>query len=359
MKVKLIMVISIFLLVGIMTGCGKRIKNEKELARDLSENSDFYMVEESEISKLTVIKRLTDEANKTDTVYVSVDVEHEAASKTCAYIMNYKCYNEGWMLDSITPYDGEEVVWKTTPKALPTNKEIEEALISYSKAKIDSDSEEIEGVSQLYFCEEREVGYTINIYPGTSTSDLSYGCIVETQSALYGDDVVTEMLWFYFDEYTYEWEISSSEIVDSYCSSETLDAGIVFISMNESEKQYQKVGQEALNAIFVDSNYSKLKQLWHPKMKQYLEQFDGVKVPEDCQVFIIPAEIVVEKVVGNDKYDEEEIKAFKKMFGENVKEGANCSYVLKAIYEDEVEYLEISLILVKEEGKIYIAQIDI
>lgn len=354
MKVKLIMVISIFLLVGIMTGCGKRIKNEKELARDLSENSDFYMVEGSEISDLTVIKRLTDETNKTDKVYVSVNVEHEAASKTCAYIMNYTCYNEGWMLDSIEAYYGEEAVWEITPKALPTNEEIEASLISYSKAQIDADDGEIEGVSQLYFCKEEEIPYTIKIYPGDSTSDLSYSCIAETMVGLYGDgdDVAIELLWFYFDEYTYEWKISSSEIVNSYRSSETPDKGMVFVSMDESEKQYQEVTNEVLNAMFVDSNYSKIKQLWHPTVGQeYLESIKEFAVSEEFQVLsITPFNIEVHK------FDSQEAMVG---FGVSAEEGAACTYILECMYEDEVEYEAFTVIMLKQDGKIYVADADL
>lgn len=110
---KKILVTMVMLVMAIsLVGCGKSVKAEKELLEDLVANSEFHMVEDSTASSLTVIKRLTDQENRKDTVYAEISIEHENASATQAYIMHYTCYNDGWRLDSIEQYYGEEVEWK-------------------------------------------------------------------------------------------------------------------------------------------------------------------------------------------------------------------------------------------------------
>ena len=87
MKRKMLIFITAILIAVLFAGCGNKVKNEEDLLVDLVADSSFYMVEGSEVTELSIIKRLTDEENKTDKVYVSINIDHEAATATQAYIM--------------------------------------------------------------------------------------------------------------------------------------------------------------------------------------------------------------------------------------------------------------------------------
>ena len=165
----------------LLCGCGQKCKNEEELLQDLTNSSSFYYVEGSEATGLNIIKRLTEKESKKDTVYVEINLEHEAASETRAYIMYYTNYNDGWELDGVEEYRGDDAVWKVTPKVVPSTETIMQQLIQYSNAKIDASySEQFvnENLTDLYFFEEGK--YSTHINPGELISDLEYACLART-----------------------------------------------------------------------------------------------------------------------------------------------------------------------------------
>ena len=139
---KIRMILTMLLLMISLVGCVKSVKAEKELLEDLVSSSEFNMVEGGNASELSIIKRLTDQENREDTVYVKINIEHENATATEAYIMHYTCYNDGWRLDSIENYYGDEVEWKIVPNRIPTNEEIMEELIANSNRQIELRYEE-------------------------------------------------------------------------------------------------------------------------------------------------------------------------------------------------------------------------
>lgn len=198
-----------------LVGCGKSVKAEKELLEDLVSSSEFHMVEGGNASDLTVIKRLTDQEKRVDTVYVEINIEHKNATAKQAYIMHYTCYNDGWRLDSIEEYYGDEVEWKIVPNRIPTNEEIMEKLIAHSNGQIELRYKEgyvEEPFSYTYFFEEGK--YSSEIYSGDMISDTEYTCIVETTRIFeYMEVCQTQLLRFLFDEYNYEWYLLSDEII--------------------------------------------------------------------------------------------------------------------------------------------------
>lgn len=128
--------ITILLTFVLCTGCSNsvKIKNEEELLEDLLTNSIFYMSEDGEVSELSIIKRLTDQDDKTDTVYVSIEIEHEVYLEIRAYIMYYTCYNEGWLLEGIEEYNGNEIEWKNVfknPPQIMTDEELSDIFIEH------------------------------------------------------------------------------------------------------------------------------------------------------------------------------------------------------------------------------------
>lgn len=190
--------------------------SENELLEDLVGNSKFYKVEGSEITELSVIKRLTDEGNRKDTVYVTIKIDHEAASATQAYIMYYTRYNEGWLLDSIEAYYGDEAKWEVMPKRVPTNEQIMEALIARSNEQIKASYEGSFGSKELkdtYFFEEGK--YCSEIYTGELVTEYQYNCIVKTTRVFnYVEVQETQILKFVFGSSSYSWSLCDDEIIE-------------------------------------------------------------------------------------------------------------------------------------------------
>lgn len=240
MKRKIVMIIMVMIITALCVGCGNGVKTEKELLIDLTAASSFYMAEGSEVSELSIIKRLTDQDNKTDKVYVSITIDHEAATATQAYIMNYTCYNEGWLLDNIEGYYGDEIEWRTVPKAPPTNEIIMEELIARSNYQIDTSYQDqftSKELKHIYFFEEGK--YSTEIYSGDMLlEELVYTCIVKTDRAFENMNVSeTQLLRFMFDEYTFEWYLYDDEIIwihgDSYID------GLWYVPTNGANIQFE------------------------------------------------------------------------------------------------------------------------
>lgn len=193
----------------------KSVKAEKELLQDLVSSSYFYTVEGGNASSLNIIKRLTDQENRKDTVYVELNIDHANATATEAYIMYYTCYNDGWRLDEIEEYHGGEVDWNVVPKSIPSNEEIMEKLIARSDEQIKGHYDNggvQEPFSYTYFFEEGK--YSSEIYSGDIISDTEYTCVVETTRRFeYMEVCQTQFLQFTFDPYNYEWWLTNDEII--------------------------------------------------------------------------------------------------------------------------------------------------
>ena len=112
-----------------MTGCGQKVKGENELKEDLLNCSTFYMNEEAEITDFSLIKRQTDEKNKTDIVYIELEVTDLLTISTRGYKMNYSLYNDGWHLDNVEPYYADDVTWKVIPLVGPDEEMVNQSLI--------------------------------------------------------------------------------------------------------------------------------------------------------------------------------------------------------------------------------------
>ena len=283
---KIVLIIVMFLLVSLV-GCGESnisdiagtekgkahgIKTDDELLADLVENPKFYKVEGSKVTGLSVIKRLTDEENRKDTVYVTIKIDHEAASATQAYIMYYTRYNEGWLLDSIEAYYGDEVKWEVRPKGVPTNEQIMEALIAHSNEQIKASYEETFGYKELkdtYFFEEGK--YFSEIYTGERVTEYQYNCIVKTTRVFnYVEVQETQLLKFVFGGSSYSWNLCDDEIVeltgDWYLDGQyripsngaTLTIDCIYENGDKNEAKFKVVSSSK------GENLEKTMLLWYP-----------------------------------------------------------------------------------------------
>lgn len=88
-------------------------KNESDMITDLQNNATFYSNLDAKIQELEIIKRQTNEDDKTDYVYVSVRATNEYIECNRTYKLDYTLYNEGWILDYVTPYEADR--WDIAP----------------------------------------------------------------------------------------------------------------------------------------------------------------------------------------------------------------------------------------------------
>ena len=214
MKRRMLFLLAVLLTV-VLAGCGNAVKDEQELMEDLNSTCRIFMVEGSQVTELSIIKRLTDKDNRTDKVYVSILIDHSNATESRAYVMNYTLYNDGWMLDDVEDYYGDEAVWKVSPKGAPTNEQVMAALIAYSNAQIDAayaEQYQSDKIPHLYFFEEGK--YVSKIYIGEFISEVQYTCMVETMRAFnYALVSEIETLYFLFDDFSYAWELYDADVI--------------------------------------------------------------------------------------------------------------------------------------------------
>lgn len=81
---------------------------EEDLKSEMQSNGS-----DVSISNLEIEKRITDEDNKTDTVYIWCNVDTPEFTAHQGYILNYILYNDGWEYEDYSTYD--ETNWTSKP----------------------------------------------------------------------------------------------------------------------------------------------------------------------------------------------------------------------------------------------------
>ena len=145
-------------LVFSLSACGSESASDSQLQTDLESSDVFRGYADSlqvQIRNLEITKRQTDEANKTDTIWVEVDAVGDSVQGNMYFTMTYGLYNEGWLFDSVATDRTDE--WVFTPLAGLS----EEALRSYTgtNAEILSNEVDLGTGLQVVTCSER-VSYT-------------------------------------------------------------------------------------------------------------------------------------------------------------------------------------------------------
>lgn len=211
-KVKRSIAASLILLLSILLfGCGEAKLDDEKVKDDLLNNDYFYMNEGCELTEFNIIKSLTDDVNKTKTLYVSITIDHELAQEKRAYIMNYTEYDEGWGLDSVESYYGDEVTWESVPKNNPSAEFIMDEITSHSNELIKNNFDEYyphvdDEMEDIYFFEDGK--YSCNIYPTDTEISSMYNCILEI-NRVFELVEVKEILGatFNFNYESYEWTL--------------------------------------------------------------------------------------------------------------------------------------------------------
>lgn len=111
---KIVLFLCCLLLVGTLTACGSKAVNEKQITEDIKTCEELVALN-VEVTDWEIIKRQTDEENKTDLIYCKVNAKNDDYSVVRSYVMKYTLYNDGWVLDYIENYDGLDASSETVP----------------------------------------------------------------------------------------------------------------------------------------------------------------------------------------------------------------------------------------------------
>lgn len=125
MRIKTLLAFVCISIIMVLSGCGTKTTSESILQEDLCNSDKFSVFTEDsglEITDFEVIKRQTDEKEKTDSAWVKVNVESESSKGEMYFVMTYKLYNDGWMLEEVAEDETES--WYFEPLCGVTDEEI-------------------------------------------------------------------------------------------------------------------------------------------------------------------------------------------------------------------------------------------
>lgn len=93
----------------LLCGCtSQAVKTEEEILADMQERKLPEECEGAVISGIEIIKRQTNQEDKQDIVYVTMQAESENAKLVRSYKLEYNLYDEGWVLDTVEQYSEGE-----------------------------------------------------------------------------------------------------------------------------------------------------------------------------------------------------------------------------------------------------------
>ena len=210
-------------------GCNPA-KNDEKLLEDLTASKDLVLPYGAEVTELSVQKRITKQAEGSDTVFVQIHIDGPETFQTRTYVMNYTLYNEGWMLDSLVP-NQEDSSWYTQAKKAPAEDIILGQLVAWSNASIleyyDLAYSYLFANGPMFF---EDGTYRASIFNEQLEGD-TFSCTVSVvrnfEYVVSHEDIHITMV---IDPYTCKWELVSAE-------SASLSAEW-FVATNWSNEEY-------------------------------------------------------------------------------------------------------------------------
>lgn len=127
----IIILLTVFITLGLMTACGsnsKKTRNEKEILADICANDSYLLAYDYDSTSIEIEKRLTDEEKRLDDVWVYVTAENEDCNLNGYYLVSYAMYNEGWYLEDVETLDRKISVFSTADQS------IADELVAYENA---------------------------------------------------------------------------------------------------------------------------------------------------------------------------------------------------------------------------------
>ena len=96
MKKKHIVIIAIFALVLLLYGCSK---SDKSIAQEIADRDLSFSQYNLDLSDYKITKRQTNNADKTDFVWLTIEGQNDIVSYKASYVATYIKYNDGWQLE--------------------------------------------------------------------------------------------------------------------------------------------------------------------------------------------------------------------------------------------------------------------
>ncbi len=164
-KRKLLMIPLVLIVALFFTACSASEVSEKQVRTDLEATSNYTELN-VKTTDFSVIKRQTDKETKTDLVYVSIAGENEKYTLVRNYLMTYGLYNDGWVLDSVEPYQDDQNIDQTIPLV-----GCEEALAELQENGLENVSSEVYDNDGTYM---NKLSYTVTTPYGYMTETVQY-----------------------------------------------------------------------------------------------------------------------------------------------------------------------------------------
>lgn len=360
---------------GTITQTRTDIKNEASMKEDLSAKSGLF-VDGTQITNLTVIKRLTNEEDRTDEVYVSVELDHPGATAVQNYKLNYTKYNEGWMLDSVEEYYNEEYIWDLEPKGGPTPERIESELLQYSANEIQLAEEGLylynyatnEYTKTFYYYEYVEGQYALKVYDGKLDGN-HYRCLVTAEKDLYGAPTyVCKEVSFLFNAYTYEWDLREVLPLEYHVYENGVPdnwmavIGVEEITYGEEYSDYIELSEKVIQSYYIDHDFNSVVELMSPYMnvllggesdEELIARLQRNSNKYDSISTITPIAMRNEEDLISEKEDIDGFKARYKEAGYDIDEVAAGEFWFVVWKDGEFILEKMDFIFVRTDGELY------
>ncbi len=162
MKRKSIVLFLLICCALLLCGCAsEEVKTEEEILADMQERKLPEECEGAAISGIEILKRQTNQEDKQDIVYVTIQAETETAKLVRSYELEYNLYDEGWILDGAERYDEGEN--STTALSEPPDSVIDDFFARQN--------EQINAHNSTYANEDAEYAISNPVYSSWEVTD--------------------------------------------------------------------------------------------------------------------------------------------------------------------------------------------
>ncbi|MBE6956627.1 MAG: hypothetical protein E7450_04165 [Ruminococcaceae bacterium] len=112
----------------LLASCGApAAKSESDIRADISGNDRYFSDYNLTLESMSVVKRQTNQEDKTDYVWISVTAKNNDFTYNADYELMYVLYNEGWLLENYTRSTSD-----FTPNYYPTVDDAATAINNYA-----------------------------------------------------------------------------------------------------------------------------------------------------------------------------------------------------------------------------------
>lgn len=219
------------LMIFSLCGCGgPKPADEAQVQADVEGYEDYAWME-AETTDFEVVRRQTDEDDKTDVAWTTIHGKTDTYTVTRSYEVRYTLYNEGWELDQIIPWYNEDAPDAMMPVSAPKEEDVRAYVESLDLGEYGSYAYvECSGLSDERTPVQGEVTDLSHPQEAVINEQDAYDTWYCTVSYHYDllDETVEIPIHYYFDFYDGAWYPSVGESSE-FTGSATLNDALVGI----------------------------------------------------------------------------------------------------------------------------------